>query len=98
VRVTNAWANLLSSNAVLRVAVPERLQTPQIASGTVRILFGDSDGRLLTSNEITNFQVEATTNLVNWVPLTNSLSLTNGLLMLHDLATYARRFYRVLEK
>ena len=99
VRVTNSWANLLSSNAVLRVVVPQYLELPQLADdgGSVTILFGDSDGGSLTTNDLPNFQVQATSNLLNWVVLTNSLSLTNGMMLLQDSALYPRRFYRVLE-
>jgi photosystem II stability/assembly factor-like uncharacterized protein len=98
VLVTNAWTSLLSSNATLRVVVPQYLKTPQLAgSGVVKILFGDADGGLLTSNDIANFQVQAASNLVDWVVLTNSLSLTNGLMLLQDSSAYTKRFYRVLE-
>lgn len=98
VGVTNAAAGLLSSNALLRVLVPQFLQAPILVPGSgVRLLFGDADQAPLTTNYLANFDVHASTNLVNWAKLTNALSLTNGLLLLVDPAVYPQRFYRVVE-
>ena len=47
-----------------------------------------------------SFQAQASTNLVNWVTLTNCLTLTNGMVAIADPAsTNCRlaRFYRILE-
>jgi photosystem II stability/assembly factor-like uncharacterized protein len=96
--VTNAWGALTSSNASLRVVAPQYIQTPQLAAnGMVDILFGDSTGAPLSTNDLPNMQVLSSSNLVDWIPLTNALSLTNGMLMFQETATLPRRFYRVLE-
>ena len=62
-------------------------------------LSGDSDGGLLTTNDLPGFTAQASSNLVNWVTLPNALSLTNGFLMLQDPAqsNYSARFYRIIE-
>ena len=97
VLVNNAWGTLASSNATLRVLVPQQLQLPEFSEdGTVRILFSDAGGGMLTTNDIPHFNVLASTNLTDWIALTNQLSVTNGMLLLQDVAI-PHRFYRVLE-
>jgi Immunoglobulin domain len=97
--VTNAWGSLLSSNASLRVVTPQYLRVPVLESNdTVRILFGDSDGGSLSSNDMSNFEVRASSNLIDWETLTNTLALTNGFMFLEDSAGYPQRFYRILER
>lgn len=98
VNVTNSWGSQSSSNAMLRVFVPQLLRPPS-ADGTGKFLiqFGDSDGGLLSSNDLAGFEVQAATNLVDWTPLTNALSISNGMIWLQDSSGYPRRFYRVLE-
>jgi hypothetical protein len=63
-------------------------------------LFNDADGgAILTSNDLAGFQVYASTNLMNWIPITNSLTLTNGSVILQDTITnQPRRFYKVLSE
>ncbi|MGI8966253.1 MAG: immunoglobulin domain-containing protein, partial [Limisphaerales bacterium] len=99
--VTNAFGTLLSSNATLRVLVPQKIATPGIFNGgEVQFLFGDADGGLLGSNNLVNFGVQASSNLVQWIELTNGLSLTNGLIKFQDAnaTNFPQRFYRVLER
>ncbi len=58
-----------SSNAHLRVLVPQLLQTPVVDSdGSVLIGFGDSDGADMSSADKAGFQVLASTNLLDWEP------------------------------
>jgi hypothetical protein len=98
--VTNVTGSLQSSNAVVRVLVPERFSAPvQLPGGRLQLIFGDADGgALLTTNDIATFTVQASTNLVNWSVLTNALSVTNGLMLFQDTTTNSPvRFYRVLE-
>jgi len=98
--ITNALAMLNSSNAVLRVAVPARLSHPVLLPGDqIQLLFDDADGgALLTTNDLATFSVQASTNLVDWVAITNVLTLTNGSMIFQDaLTNHPRRFYRVRE-
>jgi hypothetical protein len=99
-RVTSAGGSTLSSNATLKVNVPQRLGAPVLLSdGSFNLTSGDADGGLLQPGDLAGFEVQAGTNLTDWVTLTNALTLTNGSLRLHDpeAATLPRRFYRILE-
>lgn len=101
--VTNAVGSVTSSNALLWVRVPQRFATNSVrwlGDGRFRLLFGDYDGGPLTLGDTTNFVVEASTNFVNWVPLTNSFVVTNGQVQLDDTGSpnLPLRFYRVLER
>jgi photosystem II stability/assembly factor-like uncharacterized protein len=98
--ITNAVSGLQSSNAVVHVLVPERLGEPVLlAGGQVQLQFADADGgALLTTNDLATFEVQASTNLVQWSTITNALTLTNGTVVLRDIITNApSRYYRVLE-
>ena len=101
VLVTNIYDSVLSSNATLVVRVPQRLGNPVLLpdGGACVIVSGDVDGGLLSTNDLLNFEVYAATNLVDWVLLTNDLTLTNGQLWLCDPArtNHPLRFYRILE-
>jgi alpha-tubulin suppressor-like RCC1 family protein len=97
---SNPGGSALSSNASVYVRVPERLTSPSISSGGSFMLFsGDADGGTLLPGDLAAFQAAASTNLEAWTPLTNSLSITNGLLLLVDpeATNYERRFYRIDE-
>src|SRR5206468_7483603 len=41
---------------------------------------------------------DLSTNLLDWQLVPNALSLSNGVLRLHDPGNYPRRFYRVAEQ
>ena len=58
------------------------------------------DGGLPLPGDLTNFEVHVSTNLLNWLALTNQLHLTNGFLQIQDNHTtnHPVRFYRVLER
>lgn len=99
--VSNAYSGIQSSNAVLTVFLAQRFGQPQVLPGNqIQLLFADADGgAMFTSNDLATFTVLASTNLVNWVAVTNALSLTNGSAVLVDTMTNApRKFYRVLEQ
>jgi hypothetical protein len=92
---------LQSSNAVLRILMPERFGPPALLPGdTIQLLFNDADGgALLTSNDLATFTVFASTNLTSWFSITNTLAVTNGSIIFQDSFTNApQRFYRVLEQ
>ncbi len=98
--VTNPVAGLQSSNAVVRVLVPERLGSPTLLpGGGLQLLFSDADGgALLTTNDLATFAVLASTNLTYWIALTNTLSITNGQVLFQDSrSNFPARFYRIAE-
>jgi hypothetical protein len=98
--VTNSQAGLQSSNAVIRVLVPERLAAPILLPGSqLQITFSDADGgNLITSNDLPTFTVQVSTNLTNWSVLTNALSITNGMVLLTDTLTNSpMKYYRISE-
>lgn len=100
VTVTNAGGSIVSSNAVLKVLVPQLLGTPMMLSnGTFLLTSTDANGGLLSPADLANFEVQASTNLVNWATLPNALSLTNGMLLLQDggSSNYTTRYYRIIE-
>jgi hypothetical protein len=100
VTVTNSYGSTVSSNAVLKVLVPQLLGTPTVSpDGTLRFTSTDADGGLLSPSDLANFEAQASTNLVDWVALPDVLSLTNGMLQLQDSSgtNWPVRFYRILE-
>jgi len=92
--VSNLTGALQSSNAIVRVLVPERFSDPvQLPGGGLQLLFGDADGgALLTTNDLATFTVQASTNLADWTALTNALILFQD-----STPNFPARFYRVLE-
>jgi hypothetical protein len=101
VLVSNVAGTIVSSNAVLKVVVPQRFSSGAlIASGSVLFLAGDSDGGLLATNDLAGFTAQASSNLVDWVSLPNALSITNGMLLLSDpnQPAFPARFYRIVEQ
>jgi len=98
--VTNAAGSTLSSNALVRVRVAQRLSQPvPMADGSFLIYSGDVDGSWLTTGDTENLEAYASTNLVDWSPLPATATLTNGQLRLHDTEStnYPMRFYQVIE-
>jgi alpha-tubulin suppressor-like RCC1 family protein len=98
--VTNFAGSVLSSNALVSVLVPERLTGAAMQlNGTFTFYAGDADGTPLLPSDLAGFSPQTSTNLVDWTPLTNALSLTNGLLFIRDpgASNYPARFYRVVE-
>jgi alpha-tubulin suppressor-like RCC1 family protein len=97
------WNSLGSTNsraAWLDVVGPVRLlATGSDAENPLRFTATDSSGNPLTAADLAWLQVQASTNLVNWQTLTNSLIFTNGALLLQDPAqlSYPARFFRLIE-
>jgi hypothetical protein len=101
VAVSNIGGVTISSNATLKVIVPQKFSSGAlIANGYIIFLSGDSDGGPLTTNDLSGFTAQASSNLVDWVVLPNALSLTNGMLLLSDpdQGSFPARFYRIVEQ
>lgn len=99
--VSNTYSNIQSSNAVLTVFLAQRFGQPQVLPGNrIQLLFNDADGgAMLTTNDLATFTVFASTNLFEWFPITNALSVSNGSAIFSDTITNApERFYKVLEQ
>jgi hypothetical protein len=100
VAVSNAIGGLLSSNAALLVQSPQRLAwSLPSGGGHSQLRFQDAAGAVAPLNYASTFVVEASTNLLDWLPLPGSFSLTNGWLLFeeNDAAYWPHRFYRVME-
>jgi hypothetical protein len=100
VKVSNAGGSTTSSNAVLKVLVPQRLSGIRVkADGSMELLSGDADGGLLLPQDLPAFEAQGSTNLVDWETLPGALTLTNGVLVVRDPAAtnFPARFYRVIE-
>ncbi len=97
--VTNALGSATSSNAILLVRVPQRLGTPvRLGDGTFTFLSSDGDGGTISAGDLSRFEAQASTNLINWTTLPGALTLTNGSLRFNDLSSNApMRFYRIIE-
>jgi hypothetical protein len=101
VTISNAMATVQSSNATIRVLIPPRLTPPTVQSdGTIGLLFSDADGgAILTTNDLNTFTVSASSNMVDWVAVTNALTITNGQALLQDVWTNSsQRYYKVVEQ
>jgi hypothetical protein len=101
VAITNAMATIQSGNAVIRVLIPPRLAPPSVSSdGNISLLFSDADGgAILSSNDLATFTVSASSNMVDWITITNALTLTNGEALLQDVWTNSpQRYYKVTEQ
>jgi len=98
---SNTFGSATSSNAALRVLMPQTLLAPLPSpGGSIELLFGDSDGGQLSGTDAARLGVLVTTNLVDWDLLTNTLTPTNGMLLFQDPAAtnFPQRFYRVIEQ
>ena len=100
VTVTNGGGAAVSSPAVVRIIAPQILGSPQLLpDGSLQLTSSDAVGTQLTASDLANFEAQASADLVNWVTLTNALSLTNGTLQLNDASrtNFATRFYRIIQ-
>ncbi|HEV2695324.1 MAG TPA: immunoglobulin domain-containing protein [Verrucomicrobiae bacterium] len=101
VTVTNISGVATSSVAVVRVNVPQLLGTPQILpDGSLQLTSTDANGGLLQPSDLANFEALVSSDMVNWTPLPNALSFTNGMLQLQDTSrtNFTTRFYRIVEQ
>ena len=99
VTITNASGSNSSSNAIVKVRVPQVLGPAKLLpNGWLLLSSTDADGGAPAPADLVNFEVQTSSNLVNWVTLPGAPSLTNGTLMLLDKATKgAACYYRIIE-
>jgi hypothetical protein len=102
--VTNTLGSALSSNAYLRVLVPQQIHTvSQTSSGALQLWFGDSIGG--GGARPSDLEIQAATNLLGtntvWTLVTfPEPILTNGIFLFEeaDAINYPQRFYRIVER
>jgi hypothetical protein len=97
VSVTNTFGSVISADAKVRVVVPVQIGKPRIsADGGVLISAADRDGAPLGPNDTPFFSAWASTNLIQWESLSGGLTVSNGLLWLHESGAPRDgwRFYR----
>ena len=101
--VTSGGSSTPSSDATLRVIVPQRLQPPQRAGGgQFQLLFADPDNAV--GGDLSRFEVHHTANFLGastvWVTNSGSFTLSNGKILFDDAGSTSapRRYYRVIEK
>ena len=100
-QVSNAGGSVTSSNATLVVLVPQRLSAPKILpDGSFAFSANDADGGLLQPEDLAGFEVQASTNFLDWVTVPEALTTTNGMLQLRDPAAAGlpMRFYRIVQQ
>jgi hypothetical protein len=100
VSVSNSAGSVPSNSATLTAQIPQRLTNPQFLSGGVlRLMAGYADGWPVAPGELAGFEALVSSNLADWTTLVNSLSVSNGLLLLQDAASadQAGRFYRIIQ-
>jgi hypothetical protein len=98
--ITNSAGAVTSVTAILTVHVPQKLRQPATqTNGTFVLISGDSDGGALFSSNVPAFHLTASTNLVNWLQVPATITLSNGLLQIQDTNAdlFPIRFYRVFE-
>jgi hypothetical protein len=101
--VTSGGIATPSSAALLRVIVPQQLQTPQRGGGgQFQLRFADPDSGV--GGDLSRFEVHHTTNFIGagtvWVTNSGTFTLSNGKILFDDTGSVGapRRFYRVIEK
>ena len=99
--VSNSAGSVQSSSTTLTVRIPQRLANPQFPSqGVLHLSSAYADGWPVSPGELAGFEVQVSPNLVDWTTLANSLSVSNGLLILQDnnSANQTVRFYRIIQQ
>ncbi len=68
------------------------------AAGNLLFEFGDSESEMLTAIDLPALELQFSTNLTNWITVTNSMVLTNGRAKVEITPTSNRGYYRVVER
>jgi len=76
--VVSNIAGTVTNNIQLHVQVPQLLNIAFDPTSTIfSVSFGDADGGILTSQDISTFVVQSSTNLLDWTTVSSSVT-TNG--------------------
>ncbi|MGZ5543059.1 MAG: immunoglobulin domain-containing protein [Limisphaerales bacterium] len=99
--VANALGSVTSSDAVLTVHTPQEISVPLLQpDGTLLMASRDTDNLYLSSQtSLAGFQAQYSSNMVDWLPVTAALSVSNGYIQFNDTdaTNDPMRFYRVIE-
>jgi hypothetical protein len=98
--IWNEFGSTNSRAARLDVGGPLRLLAPEFSlEGGLSFSASDSFGTPLSPADVAGIALQASTNLVDWTTLPNSLTLSNGVIMVADAAAtnHPTRFYRLME-
>ena len=103
--VANVAGTATSSNALVRVRVAQRVESPVMAPGQpFRLRFTDDNGEQPSVVDLAKLEVQAAAALLGtntvWVTLTNALTGVNGMIEFADPAStnLMGRYYRVIER
>jgi sugar lactone lactonase YvrE len=99
VRVFNSAGSVDSALVTLSVLFPPTITTPQFSGGMFSFSVSESAGTLFSPGNVPPFQVQYSSNLPNWLALTNPLIFTNGQFRFQDTlpAQTGSRLYRIIE-
>lgn len=83
----------------LRVAGSQFVGPPLVSNGVFAVSFASRDGQPFGANEVAYFDVDVSSNLVNWDPLQAAMSVQNDgtIQVLDSTPSVRQRFYRVSE-
>ncbi len=101
VSVSNVLGGVVSRNAILAARLRPRLSLPEFPPGNGTVVYASSDcGIALEPADLSCLEAQASSNLVDWFVLPDALTITDGVLRVHDPggAHWPARFYRVVER
>jgi len=90
----------VSGSAALTVQVPQLLSNPRfVPPGIFKVVSSYADGWPISPSELAGFEAQASSNLLDWVTLPNSLALSGGSLVLQDTssANQPSGVYRIVQ-
>jgi hypothetical protein len=99
--ISNSLGSVTSSNVTLTVHTPQQIAVPLLQpDGTFLITSQDSDNTSFsTETSLASFQAQYSSNLIDWLPVNGSLSVSNGAIQFidADATNDPMRFYRIIE-
>jgi hypothetical protein len=98
---SNNAGSIKSSNAMLHVIVPQTIQIQQAnTSDAIRISFSDFDGQFMKPENLQFFEIQTSTNLMNWERANYEIFEEDGRLyfMETNRLTMPQKFYRIISR